>query len=120
MIEMIEYVILGIVGGTLAGLLGIGGAIIVVPALVYLFGYEQKTAQGTTLAMLIPPVGLLAAWQYYQADKINLKAAAILCIGMFAGGYIGGYIATHIPSDVLRKIFGISLLLIGLRMILGK
>lgn len=120
MIQTLEYVALGLVGGTLAGLLGIGGAIIVVPALVYFFGFEQKLAQGTTLAMLIPPVGLLAAWQYYQQNAVDLKVAGILCIGMFVGGFIGGYIATGLPNDVLRRVFGVALLLIGLKMVLGK
>jgi len=118
--EVLRYTALGLVGGILAGLLGIGGAIVIVPALVYFFGFEQKMAQGTTLAMLIPPVGLLAAWQYYQTGNMNLRVAAILCVGMFIGGYFGGLIATHVSNDVLRKIFGGALLLIALKMILGK
>ncbi len=120
MIQILEFIAVGIVGGTLAGLLGIGGAIIVVPVLVFLFGFDQKLAQGTTLAMLIPPVGLLAVWQYYQQNAVNLKVAAILCVGMFVGGYFGGYIATHLPSEILRKVFGVALILIALKMILGK
>lgn len=120
MTQTLLYVALGLVGGTLAGLLGIGGAIIVVPALVYLFGFEQKMAQGTTLAMLIPPIGLLAVWQYYQQNAVDFKVAGVLCIGMFLGGYIGGYIATHLPGDVLRKVFAIALILIALKMFFGK
>jgi uncharacterized protein len=120
MTQVIQYILLGFAGGMLAGLLGIGGAIIVVPALVYLFGFEQKTAQGTTLAMLIPPVGILAAWQYYQEGNMDLKAAGILCIGMFIGGYFGGYIANHVSSETLRKIFGLALMLLSLKMIFGK
>ena len=120
MSQTLQYVALGIVGGTLAGLLGIGGAIIVVPSLVYLFGFEQKMAQGTTLAMLIPPIGLLAAWQYYQQNAVDLKVAGILCVGMFVGGYIGGYVAVHLPGDILRKVFGVALILIAFKMILGK
>jgi uncharacterized membrane protein YfcA len=120
MTQTLQYIAVGLAGGTLAGLLGIGGAIIVIPLLVYVFGFDQKLAQGTTLAMLIPPVGLLAAWQYYQQNAIDLKAAGILCIGMFIGGYFGGYIATHLPSDVLRKVFGVALILIALKMIAGK
>jgi uncharacterized membrane protein YfcA len=120
MVEIAQYILLGLVGGTLAGVLGIGGAIVIVPALVYLFGFEQKMAQGTTLAMLIPPIGLLAALQYYQEGNVNLKVAGILCIGMFIGGYFGGYIANHVSADTLRKIFGIALLLISMKMIFGK
>jgi uncharacterized protein len=120
MVEVLGYTALGLVGGVLAGLLGIGGAIVVVPALVYFFGFEQKMAQGTTLAMLIPPVGLLAAWQYYQTGNMNLRVAGILCVGMFIGGFFGGHLANHISNDVLRKIFGVALMLIALKMILGK
>ena len=120
MIQILQYVAVGLVGGILAGLLGIGGAIIVVPVLVYLFGFDQKMAQGTTLAMLIPPVGLLAAWQYYQKGAMDLKVAGILCVGMFIGGYFGGYVATHLPSEILRKVFGVALILIALKMIFGK
>lgn len=118
--EIIQYIALGLAGGILAGLLGIGGAVLVVPALVYLFGFEQKMAQGTTLAMLIPPVGLLAAWQYYESGNVNIKVAGILCVGMFVGGYFGGWIANHVSSDLLRKIFGLALMLIALKMMLGK
>jgi len=118
--EIAQYIVLGLAAGTLAGILGIGGAIVVVPALVYLFGFEQKMAQGTTLAMLIPPIGLLAALQYYQNGNVNLKVAGILCIGMFIGGYFGGYIANHLPADTLRKVFGVALLLISMNMIFGK
>ncbi len=118
--DVLKYIVLGLAGGVLAGLLGIGGAIIVVPALVYIFGFDQKMAQGTTLAMLIPPVGLLAAWQYYQQGNVDLRVAAILCAGMFVGGYFGGFIGTHVSNEVLRKIFGVALLLISLKMMLGK
>jgi uncharacterized protein len=118
--DLIRYSALGLLGGVLAGLLGIGGAIIVVPALVYFFGFDQKMAQGTTLAMLIPPVGLLAAWQYYQAGNMNFRVAGILCVGMFIGGFFGGYLANHISNEVLRKIFGFALLLIAAKMIFGK
>ncbi len=120
MIEIAEYILLGLTGGTLAGLLGIGGAIVVVPSLVYFFGFEQKLAQGTTLAMLIPPIGLLALVPYYREGNVNLKVAAILCVGMFLGGYIGGSIANQVSNEVLKKIFGIALLLISMRMIFWK
>jgi hypothetical protein len=118
--EIVQYVVLGIVGGTLAGMFGIGGAIMVVPALIYVFGFEQKLAQGTTLAMLIPPTGLLAVWQYYQDGNVNLKVAALLCVGMFAGGYLGAAIAHVLSTDTLRKLFGIFLLAVAIKMIFGK
>jgi uncharacterized membrane protein YfcA len=118
--QMTLFALLGVVVGILAGILGIGGAIFVVPALVYLFGWEQHLAQGTTLAMLIPPIGILAAWRYYQAGHVDLKVAGILCVGFFIGGYFGGAIANQLSGDTLRKIFGGALLLISIRMMIGK
>ena len=118
--EYLQFIILGFVAGILGGIMGVGGAVFLVPALVYLFGWQQHMAQGTTLAMLVPPIGILAAWQYYQAGHSNLKIAAILCVGFFVGGYLGGMIANHLPGEVLRKIFGGALLLISLNMIFGK
>jgi uncharacterized protein len=120
MTQTIQFLLLGLAGGIISGILGIGGAVFLVPALVYIFGFEQHMAQGTTLAMLIPPVGLLAAWQYYQAGNINLKIAGLMCIGLFIGGYFGGIMANQMPADTLRKIFGVALLLISLKMILGR
>jgi len=120
MIEIIEFVILGLAGGVMSGIFGIGGAVIIVPALVFLFGFDQKMAQGTTLAMLLPPVGLLGVWQYYQSGNVNFKVAGILCAGLFVGAYFGGYLANQLSSDTLKKIFGVALLLISIRMIFGK
>ena len=118
--QQILFIGLGVVVGALAGLLGIGGAIFVIPVLVYVFGWEQHMAQGTTLAMLIPPIGILAAWKYYQAGHADLKVAGLLCIGFFVGGYFGGLMANQLPADTLRKVFGVAMLLISLKMILGK
>jgi uncharacterized membrane protein YfcA len=120
MTETIQFIILGLAAGILSGLLGIGGAIIIVPILVYFFGFDQKMAQGTTLAMLLPPVGLLGVWQYYNAGNVNLKVAGIMCIGLFVGAYFGGYLANQVSSDTLRKFFGVVLLLVSIKMIFGK
>ncbi len=118
--QPILFIALGIVVGAMAGLLGIGGAIFVIPVLVYVFGWEQHLAQGTTLAMLVPPIGILAAWKYYQAGHADLKVAALLCVGFFIGGYFGGALANQISAQSLRRIFGIALLLISIKMISGK
>jgi uncharacterized membrane protein YfcA len=118
--QIVQFVIVGLLAGVLAGLLGIGGAIFVIPVLVYIFGWEQHVAQGTTLAMLIPPIGILAAWKYYEAGNMDLKVAGILCIGFFFGGYIGGWLANQLPAETLRKAFGVFLLLVSVKMILGK
>lgn len=112
--------IIGLVAGVLSGLLGIGGGIIIVPALIFLFGFSQHAAQGTTLAMLLPPIGLLAAWQYYSKGYIDIKVAALLCIGFFIGGFFGAKFATAIPEATLSRIFGVIFLLISVKMIIGK
>ena len=87
--DILPYVILGLLAGILSGLIGIGGGIIIVPALVLIFGLTQQQAQGTTLAIMIPPVGLLAAWSYYTRGLVDLKIAAFIVIGFFIGGLIG-------------------------------
>jgi uncharacterized membrane protein YfcA len=120
MVDYVGYIALGLIGGVLSGLLGIGGAIILVPALVYLFGFDQQTAQGTTLAMLVPPTGLLAVMQYYKAGHIDFRVAAILCVGVFLGAYFGGWLASQLPALTLKRIFGVLLLVVGIKMLLGK
>jgi uncharacterized membrane protein YfcA len=118
--NIILYLLLGLVAGTFSGLIGIGGAIIIIPALVLLFGLSQHTAQGTTLALMVPPIGLLAAWVYYRQGFVDLKIAGLICLGFFVGGLIGAKFATEIPDQTLRKVFGVVLLLASLKMILSK
>jgi uncharacterized membrane protein YfcA len=120
MINIILYLLLGLSAGVLSGLIGIGGGTIIVPALIYLFGLTQHQAQGTTLALLIPPIGLLAAWTYYKNGYVNLTIAVFICLGFFIGGLAGAKLAVGISNEILRKIFGFVLLLIALYMILVK
>jgi len=114
------YLLVGFAAGVLSGLIGIGGGVVIVPALVFLFGLSQHTAQGTSLAMLVPPVGLLAAWTYYKNGFVDLKIAALLCAGLFVGGLLGARFATGISNAALEKVFGVALLLISLKMIFSK
>jgi uncharacterized protein len=114
------YILLGIAAGILSGLIGIGGGIIIVPALVLLFGLSQHTAQGTTLALMVPPIGLLAALAYYKQGFVDLKMAAFICVGFFIGGFLGAKLALGIPETILKKIFGVVLLAVSVKMILGK
>ena len=114
------YLLLGLITGIFSGLIGIGGAIIIIPSLVLLFGLSQHTAQGTTLALMVPPIGLLAAWVYYRQGFVDLKIAALICAGFFVGGLVGAKFATEIPEPVLRRIFGAVLLLASLKMIFSK
>lgn len=114
------YIGLGLVAGICGGMFGIGGGSILIPALVFLAGFSQHLAQGTTLAAMIPPIGLLAAIRYWQAGNVKLSVAAMLCIGFFIGGLIGANFVQNIPDVVLKKMFGVFLLLVALNMILGK
>ena len=111
---------LGLAAGVLSGILGLGGGVLIVPALVLGFGFSQHLAQGTTLALLVPPIGLLAAWTYYRHGHVNLAAAAWICLGFLLGGLLGARIAVALPALLLRRVFGVFLLLISVRMIFFK
>jgi uncharacterized protein len=115
--NVIPYIILGVVAGTLSGLIGIGGGTIIVPALVMFFGFSQHTAQGTTLALLVPPIGVLAALTYYRQDYVDIRVAGFICLGFVIGGLLGANIATGLSNALLERIFGVALLLISLKMI---
>lgn len=112
--------LIGLVAGIFGGFFGIGGGIIIVPALFYLFKYSQHLSQGTTLAAMIPPIGLLAAMKYYQTGNVNIKAAAIIACAFFFGGWIGGWLAQSVSDVMLRRCFGFVLLLIAVKMLIGK
>jgi hypothetical protein len=118
--QIIGFLLLGVIAGILSGLLGIGGGLIMVPVLVYIFGFSQHTSQGTSLAVMIPPVGFLAVWKYYQAESVNLTAALILAIGFVLGGLIGGHFAVNLEDLQLRRIFGICMLVVAIKMIFSK
>ncbi|MFA5007916.1 MAG: sulfite exporter TauE/SafE family protein [Candidatus Omnitrophota bacterium] len=116
----IGYVGLGLLAGTLSGLLGIGGGLILIPALVYVFGLTQHQAQGTTLAFMIPPIGLLAALKYYHDGNVKLNIAMLMCVGFFVGGFLGAMFVDKIPEVLLKRMFGVALLVASLRMIFAK
>lgn len=117
---VVALILLGLIAGAASGLLGIGGALILIPALVYLLGFNQHMAQGTTLALMVPPIGFLAAWTYYKQGYVDIKVAGIICLGFVVGSFIGAQWATAIPRGILRKMFGFLLLMISLHMILVK
>jgi uncharacterized protein len=120
MTHIVLYLLLGLVAGSLSGLIGIGGGVIIVPALVFLFGFSQHLAQGTTLSLLVPPIGILAAWTYYKQGYVDLQIAALICAGFLLGGLIGAKFAIGLSSLLLKRIFGIAMLLVSLKMIFSK
>lgn len=120
MANLLLIVMLGIAAGFISGLIGIGGGVIIVPALIFLFGLPQHEAQGTTLALLVPPIGLLGAWTYYQQGYVNIKIAAFVCIGFLIGSLLGAKLAIGVSSTVLERIFGGAMILIGIKMTLGR
>lgn len=117
---LIILLIIGAITGLMAGMLGIGGAIIMIPALVYLMGFSQHMAQGTSLAVMLPPIGIFAAYNYYKAGQANIKFALILAVAFIIGSYFGSKIALNIPQPFLKKIFGVLLLLVAAKMLLSK
>jgi hypothetical protein len=119
-LHAVPFLLLGLLAGVLSGLLGIGGGIFLVPALVFVFGLTQHEAQGTTLALMVPPIGLLAAWTYYKQGNVNLGIAALVCVGFFFGGLFGAKLAGVISDVLLKKLFGIALLIAALKMIFTK
>lgn len=107
---------IGIAAGILAGLVGIAGGVLIVPALVYFLGFNQKLAQGTSLAVLLPPSGALAFYQYYRTGNVDLRMAALIFLGLMLGGWLGASWAQHLPNETLRKGFAVFLILTGLNM----
>lgn len=114
---IVGYILLGVVAGMLSGLVGIGGGIIIIPALVFLFGLTQQQAQGTTLALLVPPIGFLAAFTYYKHGYVDLKIALLVCVGFLLGTLPGAKFATTLDNELLRRIFGVLLLFLSAKMI---
>ena len=110
----------GIVVGIFSGLIGVGGGILLIPILVYGFKFNQKLAQGTSLAMLLPPTGLLAFLEYYRVGNADLKLGLLMSLGVFAGGLLGGNLAQTVPQAALRKGFAIFLVIIAARMFFQK
>ncbi len=117
---LLILIVIGIITGVMSGMLGIGGAIIMIPALVFFMGFSQQTAQGTSLAVMLPPIGIIATYNYYKAGQVNMKFAMILAACFLVGSYFGSRYALTLPQATLKKIFGILLLLVAAKMLLSK
>lgn len=110
----------GLMAGILSGLVGVGGGIIIVPSLVYFMGMSQQQAQGTSLAVLLLPVGILAVWNYYRAGGVDIRTTMIIASTFLVGGFIGSKIAVSIDQGLVKKIFGLFLLVVAFKMILDR
>jgi uncharacterized protein len=109
--HILIVLILGLAVGVLVGLLGVGGGVVLVPAMVYFLGYDQHLAQGTSLLILLPPIGLGALREYWKNGQVDLQAGIFCAIGFLLGGYIGGILAVPLPSKILQGLFGFFLIL---------
>jgi uncharacterized protein len=117
---IVTLVIIGLMTGVFGGMFGVGGAMIMVPALVFFLGVDQHTAQGTSIAIMLPPIGLFAAYNYYKAGQVNIWYAVVIACAFLVGGYFGSKIALMLPENLMKKIFAILLILVAIRMMFSK
>lgn len=120
MTTIIILLCVGLMAGMLSGLVGVGGGIIIVPALVYFMGMSQHEAQGTSLSVLLLPVGVFAVYNYYKAGYVDMQATLIIASTFIIGGFIGSKIAISFDQNIIKKVFGVFLLLVAFKMISGK
>ncbi len=110
-------ILIGIASGMLSGLVGVGGGVIIVPSLVYFLGFSQHSAQGTSLGLILLPVGILGVLQYYKHGDIDLKVVAILAGGFLAGSYYGSKIALNLPQETVKKIFAVFMIIMAIKIL---
>ena len=113
-------IVIGLAAGFLCGMVGLGGAIILIPALVIFLAMDQRMAQGTTTAIMLPPIGFFAAYNYYKAGFVNIKYALIIAVVFMMGGYLGSKLALDIPVNILKRIFAVLLALVATKMMFTK
>lgn len=118
--QILLLLLIGLLGGTISGALGVGGMIIIVPALVFFMGLTQHQAQGTSLAMMLLPIGILGVMNYYKAGHVKIGYALIMMSAFIIGSYLGSKYSIQIPAKTLKQVFGILLILVGIKMSLGK
>ena len=113
-------IVLGQAAGMISGLIGIGGGMIIVPGIIFFVGFSQKMAQGTSLAILLLPIGLLGVMQFYKAGYVDIKVTLVIALAFFIGSYFGSRIALTVSQDVLKKMFAILLLAVAVKMLLPQ
>lgn len=117
---IIALIVIGLLAGILSGVMGVGGGVVMVPLMILLLGFNQHEAQGTSLAVLVVPVTFLAAYNYYNEGFVNWKYAALIAVFFIVGGYVGSKMAVNLDQKTLRKIFGGILIVISVKLLLGK
>ncbi|MBD3638614.1 MAG: sulfite exporter TauE/SafE family protein [Crocinitomicaceae bacterium] len=110
-------VAIGLIAGAMSGFVGIGGGVIMVPALIYFMGMTQHAAQGTSLFLMLPPIGILAVMNYWKAGELNWKYGAVIAVAFIIGGYFGSKIALKLSAALVKIIFGVLMLYISIKMI---
>lgn len=118
--NIVLYLIVGLIAGILSGAFGIGGGAIMVPLLVLWFGLTQHQAQGTALAVMLTPVFILAVVRYYTAGNVNVQMALFIACGFVVGALLGAHLIQGLPEATLKRAFGIFLILIGIKMVFFK
>jgi len=111
---------IGLAAGVLGGSIGLGGGLIIIPSLVYFLSMSQKDAQGTSVAIMLPPIGLFAAYTYYKAGHVNIKYALVIALTFMLGGWIGSKIAIGLPDVVLKKGFAVMMIVVAVKMLISK
>ena len=111
-------ILVGLAAGVLSGMVGVGGGIIVVPALIYILGFSQHEAQGTSLGLLLLPVGIFAVLNYYKKGYIDVKVVAIMCVAFVIGGWFGSKVSLSLPQETVKKIFAVLMLVIAGKMLI--
>src|SRR2546425_9336961 len=106
---ILAYIVLGLLVGMISGMVGTGGGVLLVPALIWWFAFDHKKAVGTTLAVMVPPIGLMAAVEYYRRGEVDLQAAAVVAATFIVGAWLGGKLAEHVHIEILRLLFGLVL-----------
>lgn len=117
---ILVLLLIGVAAGFASGFVGVGGGIIIVPALVFFLGYTQHMAQGTSLALMLPPIGLLGFYNYYKSGNINVTAALIIAAAFVAGAYYGSKISIGMDQRIVKKIFGAVMMLAAAKLLFSK
>ena len=117
---LILLIVIGLLSGSLSGLVGVGGGIIMIPLLISFFGFTQLNAQGTAIAAMLPPIGILAAINYYQEGYVRWEYSIVIALAFIVGGYFGSKLSISISQDLVRRIFAVVLFIVALKLFFSK